>query len=236
MNTSCTVFVVDDSGEARRALQRLLESAGLPVKAYSSAQEFLNDYDCSRPGCLLLDLRMPGISGLELQEKLARSRIRIPVIIVSAHGEVEDVVRAIKAGAVDFVKKPYRSGVLLERVQQALELDLRIREAEAAYSETTARVALLTTREREILGFLVAGQSTKQVAQQLGLARTTVDIHRKHIMTKLQATSVVELVHIAQHCGWSDRGSVAEQPPAAIILPAADSSLSASSLAHPGEA
>ena len=113
---------------------------------------------------------------------------------------------------------------------------MRIRDAEAGYSENAARLALLTAREREILGLLVAGQSVKQVAQQLGLARTTVDIHRKHIMTKLQATSVVELVHMAQHCGWHDQGSIAEPTPAATTLPSVDSSLPASFPAHPGAA
>jgi two-component system response regulator FixJ len=193
-----TVFVVDDDQALRESLRRLMQSVALPVETYADAQTFRARYDPSRPGCLILDIRMPGMSGLELQEKLINERIRIPVIIMSAHGDVEKAVRAMKAGAVDFIKKPYKGKVLLERVRQALELDARIRHEEAQRANIAARVASLTPREREVMKLLAAGKSPKQIAFEFGLSRKTVDVHRGHIMLKMQAESLVELAQLVQ--------------------------------------
>jgi FixJ family two-component response regulator len=189
-----TVFVVDDDQAMRSSLSRLMQSVGLRVEAYASAAEFLNAFDSRAPGCLVLDIRMPGMDGLELQERLAADGIRIPVIIISAHGDVESAVRAMKCGAVDFVKKPYKGKVLLARIREALELDARIRGEQARQADVIARLARLTPREREVLALLVLGKSAKQIAFELGLSRKTVDVHRSHVMAKMQTDSVVELV------------------------------------------
>lgn len=196
MSEDATVFVVDDDQAMRKSLARLLDSVGLKAETYDCAEAFLADYDPTRPGCLVLDIRMPGISGLELQEQLAADGARLPVIIMSAHGDVEKAVRAMKSGAVDFIKKPYKGRVLLERVREALALDARRRSAEAARAGVAARAARLTPREREIAPLLVAGKSAKRIAFELGLSRKTVDVHRGHIMSKMQADSVVELARM----------------------------------------
>ncbi len=198
MTPEATVFVVDDDERTRHALGRLLESAGLKAKAYFNAQEFLEGYDPARPGCLVLDIRMPGMSGLELQELLASKGIRIPVIVVSAYGEVENVVRAMRTGAVDFIKKPYRAKVLLERIRQALDMDARNHREDADRAGAAARLGRLSQRELQVLRLLVDGRSAKEIAHQLGLSRTTVDVHRRRIMIKLQAHSLVDLVRIAR--------------------------------------
>ncbi len=194
-----TVFVVDDDQAMRSSLSRLMQSVGLRVEAYASATEFLNAFDSRAPGCLVLDIRMPGMNGLDLQERLAADGIRIPVIIISAHGDVESAVRAMKCGAVDFVKKPYKGKVLLARIREALELDARIRREEARRADVVARLARLTPREREVMALLVLGKSAKQIAFELGLSRKTVDVHRSHVMSKMQIDSVVELVALSPH-------------------------------------
>ncbi|HUT88104.1 MAG TPA: response regulator [Thermoguttaceae bacterium] len=198
MTTDPTVFVVDDDQAIRESLHRLMESVGLAVQTYPTAEAFLESYDPARPGCLVLDIRMPGMTGLELQEKLARDRITMPAIIVSAHGDVEKAVQAMKAGAVDFLKKPFRAEVLLDRIRQALDLDARIRRKAAERAEIAARFDLLTPRESEVLALLVDGKAPKEIAFKLGLSRKTVDVHRGHVMTKLRADSVVDLVRMAQ--------------------------------------
>ncbi len=199
MISESTVFVVDDDDALRKSLTRLMESVGFRVEAFASATEFLEGYDPDKPGCLTLDIKMPGMSGLDLQEQLAQQGCLIPVIIISAHGDVETTVRAMKSGAVDFLKKPYKGKVLLERVREALERDASRRRDEARHASAAARLNKLTTREREVMGYLVKGETTKQIAYQLGLSRKTVDVHRGHIMTKLQADSVVDLLHM-----WPD--------------------------------
>jgi len=184
-----------------------MESVGLPVETYPSAQAFLDSSGPTRPGCLVLDIRMPGMSGLDLQEKLAREGLRIPVIIISARGDVEKVVRAMKSGAVDFIKKPYKGKVLLDRIRQALELDACIRREEAARADVAARMARLTAREREVMQLVVAAKSPKQIALQLGLSRKTVDVHRGHIMMKMGVESSVELVRMLQTQGEGEDAS-----------------------------
>lgn len=198
MKTDATVFVVDDDQAVRESLSRLMESVGHKVATYAGAQEFLDSYDPSRPGCVVLDIRMPGMSGLDLQEKLARDGVRIPVIIISGHGDVEKAVRAMKAGAVDFLRKPYKAKVLLERIRQALELDAKIRRQEAERAKAAALIAHLTPREREVMGLLATGAPTKQIAYRLGLSRKTVDVHRAHIMMKLQIDSVVDIARLVE--------------------------------------
>ena len=201
MDPEATVHVVDDDKAVRESLQRLMESVGVVVETYPSAQAFLDGYDRARPGCLVLDIRMPGMSGLELQEKLADEGIGLPVIIISAHGNVEKAVRAMKAGAVDFIKKPYKGQLLLERIRQALELDARMRRKEEERAEVGARIARLTPREREVMHLLAAGKRPKQIAFELGLSRKTVDVHRGHIMMKMQVDSLVELARMIQTHG-----------------------------------
>ena len=198
MTAEATVFVVDDDKAVRESLERLMKSVGLPVETYPSAQSFLETYDPARPGCLVLDIRMPGMSGLELQEKLARDRINIPIIIVSGHGDVEKAVRAMKGGAVDFIRKPYKGKVLLDRIQQALEMDAGQRREEAERAEVAARIASLTPREREVMKLLAAADSPKRIAFKLGLSRKTVDVHRNHIMMKMRVDSLVELVQLLE--------------------------------------
>ncbi len=200
LQSEATVFVVDDDDALRKSLCRMLKSAGLEFEAFPSAQAFLDDHDPARPGCLVLDVRMPGISGLELQEKLIRIGHQIPVIMISAHADVEMTVRAMKRGAVDVLKKPYRGKALLVRVRQALALDARNRRAAAARAQVAARLAVLTPREREVMALMVAGRAPKQIAFDLGLSRRTIDVYRGHIMMKLQANSVVDLVQINLLC------------------------------------
>ncbi len=198
MEPEATVFVVDDDHALRASLSRLMESVGLPVQTYPSAQAFLDSHDTSRPGCLLLDIRMPGMSGLELQERLVHNGVALPIIIISGHADVEQAVRAMKTGAVDFIRKPYNAEELVKHVRGALELDARIHREQAARAAVAVRVALLTAREHEIMHLLATGKPAKQIAHELGLSRKTVDVHRSHIMMKLQVDSVVELAHMAE--------------------------------------
>jgi len=208
MHPEATVFVVDDDKAVRESLQRLMESVGLAVEAYPDAQAFLDGYNRTRPGCLLLDVRMPGMSGLELQEKLAGEGYGIPVIIISAHGNVEKAVRAMKTGAIDFIKKPYKGKLLLDRIRQALELDAQLRLEDAERAEVAARLEHLTPREHEVMSLLVAGKYPKQIASELGLSRKTVDVHRSHIMMKMQVDSLVELARLVQiHGAGADEPS-----------------------------
>jgi len=192
-----TVFVVDDDEAVRCAVSLLIRSVGFEVETYASAQEFIDAYDERRPGCLVLDLRMPGMGGLELQEKLSREGSGIPVIIITGHGDVPMAVRAIKRGAVDFLEKPFDDRMLIDRVHQAIDMDARRRERDASRVGVAAQLARLTPREQEVMHFLVEGKGNKEVAFALGLSRKTVDIHRAHIMMKLGADSIVDLVRMS---------------------------------------
>ncbi len=198
MGAEGIVFVVDDNAEYRESLTALMASVGLAVETYASAEEFLEQRDPSEHGCLILDLRMSGMSGLELQEELVRRHVTMPVIIVSAHGNIDRAVRAMKSGAVDFLRKPYSADELLHRVRNALALDARMQEEEAIRSDARSRVLLLTPREREVMDLLVEGMAPKQIAFTLSLSRKTVDAHRGHIMMKLQAESLADLIHMSQ--------------------------------------
>ena len=191
------IHVVDDDDSLRSALQRLLAAAGYRVKAYASAGEFLLDPPGDAPGCLLLDLRMPGPSGLDLQDALARHGIRLPVIFLTGHGDLATGVRAMKAGAVDFLVKPVEREPLLAAVARALELDAGKRAARGADAELQARFAQLTAREREVFELVVAGRLNKQIADALGIAERTVKAQRAQVMAKLGAANAAELGRIA---------------------------------------
>src|SRR6266545_648900 len=191
------VHVVDDDDSLRKALTRLLHAAGYEVRAHASAGDFaLSDRD-NRRGCVLLDMRMPGPSGLNLQEALAKEDEPLPVIFLTAHGDVPTSVRAMKAGAVDFLTKPIKREVLLSAVRTALARDLRLHTSREQLRDLRARFAKLTPREREVFDLVVAGRLNKQIAAELGMAERTVKAHRGQVMAKMQVTSLAELVHLA---------------------------------------
>jgi two-component system response regulator FixJ len=192
--TPPTVFVIDDDAAVRQSLSLLMRSMALAVETFDSAQDFLDRADPTRPGCLVLDIRMPGMSGLELQEELSRLGFTTPVIFITGHGDVAMAVRAMKTGAVDFIEKPFSDQVLLERVNQALELDRATRAARAEIADIERRLDQLSPREREVMSRIVAGQANKVIAIELGLSERTVEIHRAKVMSKTGARSLAELV------------------------------------------
>lgn len=196
MSSEATVYVVDDDAAVLAALKRLLEAAQLRVETFESAAGFLERCGPEMAGCLVLDLRMPGMDGLELQQRLMRAGFRLPVIMISAHGEVESAVLAMKGGAVDFLRKPYQPKVLLERIRQALELDAQRRVDDARRRARETALAELTPRERDVFDRLIAGMTAKQIALELGVSRKTVDIHRTHVLLKLRVPSVVDLMRV----------------------------------------
>jgi len=180
---------------------RLLRAAGFVVAAFASAQEFLAQYDPQAPGCLLLDLAMPAISGLELQNILAQKGSPLPIIFLTAHGDVPKSVQAMKHGASDFLTKPVNDDELLAAVRVAIEKDHALRQEQAELAEVRARLAMLTPREREVLEYVVAGKLNKQIAGDLGTVEQTIKIHRAHVMQKMRVRSVAELVRLTQRCG-----------------------------------
>jgi FixJ family two-component response regulator len=191
-----TVFVVDDEEDIRDALRMLLASVKLKVETFGSAGEFLAAYDPARAGCMILDVRMPGMSGPELQEQLRANNISIPVIIITGHGDVPTAVRTMKAGAIDVLEKPFSDDLLLERVHQALQRDAALRTEQAERDKIAKRLARLTPREREVMGAIVQGKLNKVIAADLGLSTRTVEIHRARIMEKMQVRSVSNLVQM----------------------------------------
>jgi FixJ family two-component response regulator len=195
------IHVVDDDLSFRTAVTRLLRAAKYEVRGYSSASEFLDSDPSAGPGCLLLDLRMPGASGLDLQESVARMEERLPIIFLTGHGDIPASVRAMKAGAVDFLTKPVRRETLLRAVQNALGVDAKGREARGVLRELHNRYENLTPREREVLVHVVSGKLNKQIAFDLGTAERTIKAHRASIMEKLQVQSVAELARVAQELG-----------------------------------
>ena len=189
-----TVFVVDDDPAVLESVAFLLKSNGHAVECFPTAQAFLASYDAVFPGCLLLDIRMPGMGGLELQERLAAKRIDIPIIIMTGHGDVPMAVRAIKGGALDFIEKPFKDKVLLDRIHEAFELDRVTRGKKAERQTILAAVSTLTPRELEIMQLLMAGSmKNKEMAEKLNISRKTLDVHRGRILTKMQCRSLVEL-------------------------------------------
>ena len=198
MSEKPIVHVVDDDDSLRKAVARLLHAAGYDVRAYASAGDFaLAGREKNKRGCVLLDVRMPGPSGLELQEALAREDEPLPVIFLTAHGDVPSSVRAMKAGAVDFLTKPIKRDVLLNAVRVALARDMCLHASRKQLRDLRARFARLTPREKEVFDLVVAGRLNKQIAVELGMAERTVKAHRGQVMTKMQVTSVAELVHLA---------------------------------------
>jgi RNA polymerase sigma factor (sigma-70 family) len=193
---SGTVFVVDDDEAMRNSLKWLLESEGCAVETFASASQFLDDYYPGRAGCLLLDVRMPGMSGLELQEYLHGEQIRIPVIIITGHGDVPMAVRAMKAGALDFIEKPFDDEKLLAGIRRALETDLERRTQQATRADLAIRMAQLTPREREVMLMVTDGKSNKEIAGELGVSAKTVEAHRARVMEKMEARSLAELVRM----------------------------------------
>jgi two-component system, LuxR family, response regulator FixJ len=194
MGSAATLFVVDDDPGMQKSLRELGESVALRVETFGSAVEFLSAYDSERPGCLLLDLRLPGMGGLELQQRLSAAGLRVPIIIITGYGDVSAAVRAMKAGAVDFVEKPFSAQTLLERIQAAITLDAQLRQEQSKHAEFATRFARLTPREKEVLDLLADGRSVKAIAVQLGLSHKTVQVHRARIMDKLEVTSTAEMV------------------------------------------
>jgi len=193
---TATVFVVDDDDAVRSSLRLLLKSVGLPVSLYASAQEFLAGYDATHPGCLVLDIRMPGMGGLELQQHLSLRGATIPVVFITGHGDVEMAVEAMQHGAFDFLQKPFRDQDLIDRVQRAFEKDAATRRELGEVSRIQARIDSLTPREREVLALVTSGKANKVVAAELAVSPRTVEIHRARVMEKMEAHSLAQLVRM----------------------------------------
>lgn len=205
--TPATVFVVDDDADVLRSLRFLFESAGHPVEVYGSAQEFLQAFDSSSPGCLVADVRMPGMSGVDLQAELGARGCAIPMIFISGHADVPIAVRAMKAGASDFIEKPYSDQILLDRVHWAIGVDAERRREKARRAEALALYETLSPREREVMALVVQGKANKQVAARLGLSQKTIEVHRSQVMRKLRVQNVPDLVRVATLVGLSAGGA-----------------------------
>ncbi|MGB5162465.1 MAG: response regulator transcription factor [Thermoanaerobaculia bacterium] len=191
-----TVFVVDDDEAVRDSLALLLRSVELAVATFSSAHEFLDSYDPAAPGCLILDVRLPGMSGLELQQRLADDGADLPIVFITGHGDVPMAVRAMRRGAVDFLQKPFSDQELLDRVQQALAEQSQRRQQSESKAEIAQRIRSLTPREHEVMELIVEGLANKVIANRLGTSQRTVEVHRASVMRKMQADSVARLVHL----------------------------------------
>jgi two-component system, LuxR family, response regulator FixJ len=190
------VFVVDDDEPVRDAIGMLLETVGVPFQSFATAQAFLDAYDRSCRGCLVLDIRMPGMSGLELQQRLLEMKAPIPIVFITGHGDVPMAVEAMKRGAVDFIRKPFKDDELLERIQEALGIDADQRAEFDAAEDLHSRIASLTPREREVFERVARGQANKVVAIELGISERTVEIHRSQVMHKAGARSLADLVRM----------------------------------------
>jgi FixJ family two-component response regulator len=203
---AATVVVIDDDASVRGAICRLLQSVGLGVEAFDSVKAFVGDGLPRGPACLVLDVRLPGQSGLDFQAEMAKAEIRLPVIFITGHGDVQMSVRAMKAGAVEFLTKPFRDQDLLDAIQIALARDRARLETEAVLADLRGRVAGLTTREREVMAQVASGRPNKQIAVELGVSEITVKAHRGQVMRKMQANSIADLVRMA------DRLTAGENP------------------------
>ncbi|HTM07855.1 MAG TPA: response regulator transcription factor [Verrucomicrobiae bacterium] len=199
--TAATVFLVDDDASVRKALTRLLRSAGYDVKAFASAREFLDNAQDEGPACLVLDIRMPGLSGIDLQRELQTANAILPIIFITGHGDIPTSVKAMKAGAVDFLPKPVKDHDLLTAIEQALARSARQRAERADLEDIQSRIDSLTPRERQVLEHVVVGQLNKQVAYDLGTVEKTIKVHRARVMGKMGVKSLAELVRLAERAG-----------------------------------
>jgi FixJ family two-component response regulator len=195
------VFIVDDDDSVRRALARLIKSVDLSVEAFASAHDFLKRQPHNGPACLVLDIRMPGLSGLDLQDELVAAGRTLPIIFISAHGNIPLTVRAMKAGAVDFIEKPFEDQTLLDAINQSLKKDKQAKLEQAEVREIQRRVDSLTPREREVFALVVTGKLNKQIAFELGRTERTIKAHRARVMKKMQANSLADLIRLAEKVG-----------------------------------
>jgi FixJ family two-component response regulator len=192
-----TVFIVDDDGGLRQAIHDLVESVGLRAESFASGEDFLRAKRVNRPSCLVLDVRLPQMSGLDFQKRLTEKGIQIPIIFITAHGDIPMSVRALKSGAVEFLTKPFRDQDLLDAIHQALERDRGAQEQQTEIRHLQERMETLTAREHEVMNLVVSGMLNKQISSQIGISEATVKIHRGNVMRKMQAGSVVDLVRMA---------------------------------------
>jgi len=201
------VFLVDDDPSIRKSLHRLLTVSGFQVKTFSSAQEFLQTDRTDTPGCLILDVRLPGLDGLELQKVLAEQGTAPPIVFITGHGDIPMSVRAMKAGAIDFLSKPFSEESLLNAVELAIEKSRRESALTADIASIRRRLSLLTPREMEVLKYVAAGQINKQIAVEMGVVEKTIKVHRSRVMHKLQAKSIADLVRMLEKVDWSNKSS-----------------------------
>jgi len=197
MGEAATVFIIDDDVGVRESIKDLVDSVGLHAESFATAQEFLSSERPRGPSCLVLDVRLPGISGLDLQQELRRVGVRIPIIFITGHADIPMTVKAMKSGAVEFLTKPFRDQDLLDVIQRALNRDSVVRERQRQLAGLKERYAGLSARQREVMGLVVSGLPNKQIAAELGASETTIKIHRGHVMQKMQAKSLPELVRMA---------------------------------------
>jgi FixJ family two-component response regulator len=200
-----TVFIIDDDRGMRQAIHDLVESVGLRAESFATGEEFLGRKQIGRPSCLVLDVRLPQMSGLDFQRRLAETGMQIPIIFVTAHGDIPMSVRALKSGAVEFLTKPFRDQELLDAIQHALERDQAAQKQEAEIRDLQERYRGLTTREQEVMTLVVSGMLNKQIASEIGASEATVKVHRGHVMQKMHAGSVVDLVRMADKLKLSPR-------------------------------